>query len=163
MMVTTGERETQLADFLGLLRERFFFLEGDVLDLVAELAREQLRGIEVDRRVDVHAGHAHAPELLQHLGRLDTHAARELGDRDRVLDADDALVLGGRGDRGLLALLAEGQLLHVVTAVAAMRATRATAALLLLREPTADRIDRLRSGRRTTGDRRALGDLDARR
>ena len=66
---------------VDLLREDVVFLEGDVLDLVAELAREDLRGVEVDRGVDVHAGHAHAPQLLQHLGRLDAHAAREVGRR----------------------------------------------------------------------------------
>ena len=145
MTVTTGARWTIVLGVVGLLGEDVVFLEGDVLDLVAELAREELRGVEVDRGVDVDAGHAHAPELLQHLGRLDAHAAREVGDGDRVLDADDALVLGGRGDRGLLALLAEGQLL--ATEVAAQpgptaRATGPTTALLLLREAATDRVRR---------------------
>ena len=50
MTVTTGARVHQLLGVVGLLREHVLFLERDVLDLVAELAREDLRGVEVDRR-----------------------------------------------------------------------------------------------------------------
>src|ERR1043165_5755437 len=139
----------ELLAVIDLLGEHVLFLEGDVLDLVAELARQDLGGVEVDRGVDVDAGHPHAPQLLEHLGRLDAHVAREVGDRDRVLDPDHALVLGGRGDRGLLALLAERQFLAaeiVVLARPAAWTARTTALLLLLREPAADRIDRLLTG-----------------
>ena len=93
----------------------------------------------------------------------------EIGDRDRVLDPDDALVLGGRGDRRLLALLAERQLLATEVIARTGATTGATtgttaALLLLLREATADRVrPALRARRRTADDRRALGDLDARR
>src|SRR5690606_34097219 len=61
-------------------------------------------------------------------------------------------------------LLAEGQLLaHVHRARATARAAARTALVLLLSEPTADRVDALRARRRTPAARRALGDLDPRR
>src|SRR5260221_1054718 len=37
-----------------------------------ELAREKLRGVGVEGRVDVDAGHAEREELHQHFGRLQT-------------------------------------------------------------------------------------------
>ena len=48
-------------------------LFGDVLDLPAELAGEDLRRVGVERRVDVDVGHAHREELHQELGRLEAH------------------------------------------------------------------------------------------
>ena len=45
-----GARASIVVGVVGLLREDVVFLERDVLDLVAELAGEDLRGVEVDRR-----------------------------------------------------------------------------------------------------------------
>src|SRR5262249_5611302 len=64
------------------------------------------------------------------------------------------------------ALLAERQLLAaeiIVLAGPPARTARTAALLLLLREPAADRIDRLWTRRGPAGRRRALGDLDPRR
>src|SRR5207237_4696188 len=92
--------------------------------------------------------------------------AGEVGDRDGVLDPDDALVLGGRGELRRLALLAERQLLPAevaaLTGTAAAGST-AGAALLLLRVPAADLGAGRGAGRRraAAAGGGALGDLDA--
>ncbi len=84
---------------------------GDVLDLVAELAREDLRRVGVEGAVDVHAAHAQLHELHQDVGRLEAHALGELLQLDLGLDADDALLGARDRDLGLLALLAGRHLL----------------------------------------------------
>ena len=81
---------------------------------VAELRREHGRRVGVDLRVDGR----HLPglhQLADEVGGLDAHRLGELGDRDRLLDPDDLLVLGLLGDlrlgsllRGLLLLAADG-------------------------------------------------------
>src|SRR5262249_36718399 len=76
------------------------------LDLVAELVRDQRRGVEIDVVVDADVHHPQRPELLDDLAPLDGHLLGQLGDGDRVAHADDALVLGGGGALRLLQLLA---------------------------------------------------------
>jgi hypothetical protein len=139
--------EVLLAVRRGL--ERLVLLEGDVLHLVAELVGDDLGGVEVDRGVDVDPGHAHAPQLLEQLGRLDAHVAGQVRHRDRVLDADDALVLRRGRDEGLLAAL----LGHLLADVA----RSAPPALLLLGVEPAH----LTLARHLPPAGTALGDLDA--
>ena len=79
------------------------------LDLEAELGRDDRRGVEIDVLVDVDFHHPERPELLDDLAPLDRHLLGELGDRDGVGHADDALVLGRGGDLRLLELLPGGR------------------------------------------------------
>src|SRR5262249_42841764 len=136
---------------------------------VADLPRQQRRGVEIDRLVDGHADHPHPPQLLQHLGRLDAHLVGELGDGDALVHLDDALVLGGRGDRRRARLLARGH--RLLAAQAALLIRLALAAALLRLEAPAHlpgarrrrRGDRAgTAGRQRLAPRAALGDLRAR-
>ena len=73
------------AVLLGL--EHLLDVEGDVLDLVLELAGDQRRRVEVEHLVDGRH-HAHVDELLEDLAGLDAHRAREVADGDHLRDAD---------------------------------------------------------------------------
>ncbi len=67
---------------------------------------EDLRGVGVERRVDVDVAHPHRQELHQQLGRLEAHPLGHRLERDVALDANDLLVRAHllRGDhRGLAA------------------------------------------------------------
>ena len=55
-----GACRGRLGLFAARLGDGLFFADRDVLDLPAELAGEDLRGVGVERGVDVDAGHAHA-------------------------------------------------------------------------------------------------------
>ena len=111
-MVTTGARASQILRLvLAGGAEHVRLLEGDVLDFEPELAGQQHRGVVVDGVVEHDAGHAHAPQLLEHVGRLDAHALGDLADGDGLVHLDDALVRRRRRDLRLLLLLAELRLL----------------------------------------------------
>ena len=91
IIVTTGARGSSLAAAAFLLGlERLLDVEGDVLDLILELARQQHRRVVVEHLVDGRH-HAHVDELLEHLAGLDAHRPGEVADRDHLGDADDAL------------------------------------------------------------------------
>ena len=97
----------QILGVVGLsLVDDLFLAEGGRLDLVAELVRDQRRRVVIDALVDVDAHHAERPQLLDDLVALDAHLLGQVGHADGLAHANHALVLGGRGDLGLLRLLA---------------------------------------------------------
>ena len=65
-----GDGDRLLPFFAARFGERLLFALRDVLDVPAELAGEDLRGVGVERRVDVDV-HAHDEELHHQLGRLE--------------------------------------------------------------------------------------------
>src|SRR5207249_2660318 len=84
--------------------EHLLDVEGDVVDLVLELGRDQRRGVVIERLVDGRH-HPHVEELLEDVAGLDTHGARQVGDRDHLRNTDDPLRSARDGDLGLLLLL----------------------------------------------------------
>src|SRR5262249_79996 len=89
-----------LVGFEGLLD-----VEGDVLDLVLELAGQEHGRVVVEHLVDGRH-HPHVDQLLQDLAGLDAHGLREVADGDHLGDADHALRRARPRDLGLLRLLA---------------------------------------------------------
>ena len=104
--VTTGGRVTSSPStvFFALF-DRRFDVEGDVLDAVAEFARDQGGGIDVEDLVQ-RGHHAEVHQLLDDLAGLHAHVARQVGDGHALGDPHDALGGFGRGDLGLALLLA---------------------------------------------------------
>jgi hypothetical protein len=92
-----GTRQ-QILSVVSDVGHHALLLEGGGLDAPVELGGNQLRRIEVDRRVDHHAAHPKLPNLLENVGRLKAHLSRQLGDDDGFVHLDHTLVLSCGGD-----------------------------------------------------------------
>ena len=80
-------------------------VKGDILDAVAELARNQRRGVNVEHLVEGRH-HAEVHQLPDNLDGLDSHVARKVADGYALGDAHDALGCAWRCDLGLVQFLA---------------------------------------------------------
>ena len=104
MTVTTGGRLTSLDSSTAISRDVLLHLEALLLHRVAEVGGQQRRRVGVDELVD--GGHGAARhQLADQVGGLDAHGLGERRHRDRLLDADDLLVLGTLGHLCLGSLL----------------------------------------------------------
>ena len=91
--------------FLGRLFDNLLGVEGNVLDAVAELARQQRRGVDVEHLVERrHLAEFH--QFLDEVAGLDAHRAAEVADGDALGDSHHALRGLGRRDFGLALFLA---------------------------------------------------------